>query len=124
MDIKFNDVVKVHFHINGIYSWGEGFHEGMCQKWYDYFNNLNSIFWRVVKDKDHLSLFLVSVYGGAMIHPLDGITIYMPEHVLEGSYSAVNELRSIFENLANRCNTSYGSYIELLSISDSKVIQK
>lgn len=96
-------VIRFHIRVNDIYAWGTGFKSGMSEIWDNYFNKIKPIFWRVVKDDT--SVFLVSVYAGAMVHPLDGFTIYCAD--IHKNAPMFEELKNMFSKLADRCGTSY-----------------
>lgn len=103
-------VMRFHICVNGIYAWGDGFRPGMGKIWHNYFNTLNPIFWRVVKDDT--STFLVSVYAGAMVHPLDGFTVYCAD--VHKNAPMFEELKNIFSDLADKCGASYTFSVDVI----------
>jgi hypothetical protein len=97
------EIEKFKIKITDIYSWGEGWSAKDAKIWKDYFNNNNFIFWKYVERND--SGYLVSIHCGGMIHPMDGITVIYENE--EYNKKSIEELRMIFQNLAN----IYGSEV-------------
>lgn len=93
--------VEFNLKISGIYFWGKGWNETDSKIWKDYFNNLRNVWWNYVCENNKTD-YLVSINGGAMIHPMDGIKVYFCEEVESDSMhikSKIESLIKIFDNL-------------------------
>ena len=95
--------IKIHIQVNDIYAWGSGFKPEIREIWDNYFSELNNPFWRVVNDNG--STFLVGVYCGGMVHPMDGFTTYLDD--LYANDIMIESLKDIFSNLATLCETTW-----------------
>ena len=64
-------IVKFNVKFDGLYFWGSGWAENVAKIWDDYWQHLDSCFWRVLMDDEWTkTTFIVGVGGGAMIHPM------------------------------------------------------
>lgn len=91
---------------DGLYGWGRGFMKaGQAQAWHDFWDSYDGIFWRVTTESDG-SVFLVSVYGGGMIHPMD-FTLPVRHAAVR---SEVSELNRALAELSKKAGFTYRIY--------------
>ena len=113
-----NQILEIKVNLKGIYTMGDYPWIGGAMAaniWDRYFANEKFddgtpwIFWKSSLDKNG-TRHLVTTFGGAMIHPMDGIHIFMARNAygheqgaLEQFKFEIEELTRIFEEVAKKC---------------------
>lgn len=104
---------------NGLYGWGLGFvNAGQSQAWHDFWNSYDGIFWRATTESDG-SVFLVSVYGGGMIHPMDFTLPVRSANVR----SEVSELNRALTELSKKAGFTYHIYTRRCRITHGDQVE-
>lgn len=96
------EAIKYQISIVGIYQWGSGMTLENRKIWKDFFKNGDFIYWKYSGNED--ADYLVSVETGAMIHPMDGISIFCKAN--DYNEHCINELKIIFNKLARIYGTT------------------
>lgn len=103
-------ILEVKVNIDGLYGMGLGFLTmEQYRQWNNFWHNLATaknaqgrqlaIFWKVNVEHNHL----YCTAGGGYLHPMDGMHCFLP-YMYGGDFkSEVNELISIFSELAKVC---------------------
>lgn len=98
-------ITEIYVTTTGLYAWGKGFiTQKQAEGWDTFWRNHTGNFWHSYLDSDG-SVFLSTIYGGGMVHPMDFKLVLRHDDVK--SRSELSELDTILHNLAQTLGFTY-----------------